>query len=95
MVNGIQAGDLDLALDDGPINIVAVPQASRRAARSTSPSRSKFPELSYTLFNVTKAPFNNKNARLAFAYAVDRVQQNKLRNKDVCRRWPAVRSGPA
>jgi peptide/nickel transport system substrate-binding protein len=32
---------------------------------------------------VTTAPFNNINARLAFAYAVDRVQENTLRNKNV------------
>ena len=43
----------------------------------------KNPELAYTLFNTTAPPFNNINARLAFAYSVDRNTENKLRNKDV------------
>jgi len=51
----------------------------------------KFPELSYTMFNVTKEPFNNKNCAPRGAYAVDRVQQKQLRNKDILE-WPAVRS---
>ena len=82
MVNGIQAGNVDLALDDGPIDIVQYRDLAKSDKINLTES-TKFPELSYTLFNVTKEPFNNKNARLAVAYAVDRVQQNKLRNKDI------------
>ena len=82
MVNGIQAGGVDLALDDGPINIVQYRDLAKTDKINLTES-TKYPELSYTLFNVTKDPFNNKNARLAVAYAVDREQQNKLRNKGI------------
>jgi peptide/nickel transport system substrate-binding protein len=43
----------------------------------------KFPELGYSMLNVTKAPFNNLAARQAFAYAVDRDTYNKLRNDGI------------
>jgi peptide/nickel transport system substrate-binding protein len=82
MVNGIQSGNLDLALDDGAINIVQYRQFAKDGKINLTES-TKNPELAYTLFNVTTAPFNNINARLAFAYAVDRVQENTLRNKNV------------
>ena len=82
MVNGIQAGNLDLALDDGAVNIVQYRQFAKDGKINLTESQ-KNPELSYTLFNVTKPPFDNINARLAVAYAVDRVNENKLRNKDV------------
>jgi peptide/nickel transport system substrate-binding protein len=82
MVNGIQAGDLDLALDDGALDIVQYRDLAKAGNINLTESE-KFPELSYVMFNVTKPPFNNKNARLAFAYAIDRDQENKLRNKGI------------
>jgi peptide/nickel transport system substrate-binding protein len=82
MLNGIQAGDITMALDDGATNIVQYRDLAKANTIGLTES-TKFPELAYTMFNVTKPPFNNLNARLAFAYAVDRDQENKLRNKDV------------
>ena len=82
MYNGIAAGNISLALDDGAINIVQYRQLAAAKKIQLTESQ-KFPELAYTLFNVTEAPFNNINARLAFAYGVDGNTENKLRNKDV------------
>jgi peptide/nickel transport system substrate-binding protein len=82
MVNGIQSGNISLALDDGAINIVQYRQLAAQHKINLTESQ-KYPELAYTLFNVTKPPFNNINARLAYAYGVNAAQENKLRNKDV------------
>jgi peptide/nickel transport system substrate-binding protein len=82
MVNGIQTGDITLALDDGAPNIVQYRDLAKAGSINLTESV-KYPELAYTMLNVTKEPFNNINARLAFAYAVDREQENKLRNKNV------------
>jgi peptide/nickel transport system substrate-binding protein len=81
-VNGIQSGNVDLALDDGPSDSAQYRDLAKSNKINLTES-TKFPELSYTLFNVTTPPFDNINARLAVAYAVDRVQENKLRNKDI------------
>ncbi len=89
MVNGIQSGNLDLALDDGALDIAQYRDFAKSGQINLTES-AKFPELQFTLFNVTTAPFDNINARLAFAYAVDRKQENKLRNKDVLQ----LASGP-
>ena len=89
MVNGIQAGNVSLALDDGAINIVQYRQFAKDGKINLTESAKK-PELAYTMFNTTVPPFNNINARLAFAYAVDRNKENTLRNKDVS----ALASGP-
>jgi peptide/nickel transport system substrate-binding protein len=82
MLNGIQSGNISLALDDGAINIVQYRSLAASHKIQLTESQ-KYPELAYTLFNVTKPPFDNINARLAFAYAVNAPQENKLRNKDV------------
>jgi peptide/nickel transport system substrate-binding protein len=41
------------------------------------------PEVAYTLFNVSKPPFDNILARKAFATAIDRDKYNELANKDL------------
>jgi peptide/nickel transport system substrate-binding protein len=82
MVNGIQSGNLDMALDDGAINIVQYRDLAKNGSINLTESL-KYPEVAYSLFNVTTPPFNNIDARLAVAYAVDRVTENRLRNKDV------------
>jgi peptide/nickel transport system substrate-binding protein len=89
VVNGIQAGNLDLALDDGALDIAQFRDFAKSGTINLTES-TKYPEISYTIFNTTIPPFNNKNARLAVAYAVDRVQQNKLRNKGLLQ----LASGP-
>jgi peptide/nickel transport system substrate-binding protein len=82
MLNGIQSGNLSLTLDDGAINIVQYRKLASSHKIQLTESL-KYPELAYTLFNVTTLPFSDKNARLAFAYGVDAKTENKLRNKNV------------
>ena len=89
MVNGIQSGDLDLALDSSALNIAEYRPLAGDGKINLVESQ-KFPELGYTLFNVTAPPFNNINARLAYAYAIDRVTTNRLRAKNITK----IASGP-
>jgi len=70
MVNGIQAGGLDLALDDSALDIAQYRTLVQNGQIGLTESQ-QYPELGYTLFNTTIPPFNNIDARLAFAYAVD------------------------
>src|SRR5205823_4692877 len=50
----------------------------------------QYPEVAYTLFNDSKPPFDNINARKAFAYAVNREEYNRIANKGLL----ALASGP-
>jgi peptide/nickel transport system substrate-binding protein len=89
IVNGIESGDLDLALDDGPLDIAQY-RTMERNGRINLTESAKFPELAYTQFNVTIPPFNNIDARLAYAYALDRVTSNRIRSKGITQ----IASGP-
>jgi len=51
---------------------------------------SAYPEVAYTLFNDSKPPFDNINARKAFAYAVNREEYNRIANKNLLQ----LASGP-
>jgi peptide/nickel transport system substrate-binding protein len=89
MVNGIQSGDLDLALDDSSLNI-SVYRTFARDRQINLTESAKYPELSYTMFNTTIPPFNNLDARLAYAYGVDTATINRIRGKNIDK----VASGP-
>jgi peptide/nickel transport system substrate-binding protein len=89
IVNGIQSGGLDLALDDSALNIAQYRKFVQDGQINLTESQ-KFPELGYTLFNTTTAPFNNIDARLAFAWAIDRVTSTRLRAKNITK----IASGP-
>ena len=67
----------------------AAPARRQERARSTSPVR-QVPEVSYTIFNTSKEPFNNINARKAFVYAIDHDTYNHARNE----RPQRARNGP-
>ncbi len=43
----------------------------------------EYAEVGYAMLNTAKAPFDNINARLAFAHAVDRETLNEVRNKGI------------
>jgi peptide/nickel transport system substrate-binding protein len=81
-VNGIQAGDLDLALDSEAVDIAQYRTFASQGKIDLVESQ-KFPELGYTLFNTTIPPFDNIDARRAFAYASDRATSNRLRSKGI------------
>jgi peptide/nickel transport system substrate-binding protein len=89
IVNGIESGDLDLALDDGPLDISEY-RTFVKDSRINLTESAKYPELAYTLFNTTVPPFDNLDARRAYAYAVDLATVNRLRSKNIT----VVASGP-
>ena len=89
MVNGMQSGDLDLALDGQTIDIAQYHSLARENKIGLVES-AKYPELGYTLFNTTIPPFDNINARKAFAYAADRATTNRVRAKGITK----IASGP-
>ena len=89
MVNGIQAGGLDLALDSTATDIAQYRTLVQNGKIGLTESQ-QYPELGYTLFNTTIPPFNNIDARRAFAYATDRVTENRLRAKAITK----IASGP-
>jgi peptide/nickel transport system substrate-binding protein len=82
VVNGIQSGDLDLALDANAINIAQYRTLAQKGSINLVESQENT-EVAYTLFNTTVAPFNNIDARRAFAYAIDRATSNRLRSKGI------------
>ncbi|MCZ7536508.1 MAG: ABC transporter substrate-binding protein [Acidimicrobiia bacterium] len=43
----------------------------------------EYAEVGYAMLNMAKAPFDNINARLAFAHALDRDTLNEVRNKGI------------
>jgi peptide/nickel transport system substrate-binding protein len=88
-VNAITSKSLDLALTDVPTSIASL-QSAQKAGTINLIESDKFPEITYNLFNSGKAPFDNINARLAFAYAVDRDALNRVRNKNLLK----AASGP-
>jgi len=89
LVNGLNTQLYDLTLSD---DTVAIDQLQPKVdSNSLSMIKSSNdPEVSYTLFNDSKPPFDNINARLAFAYAVDREEYNRIANKGLL----ALASGP-
>jgi peptide/nickel transport system substrate-binding protein len=89
LVNGLTTKIFDLAVTD---DTVAIDQLQPKVdSDSLSMVKSgEFPETSYTLFNDSKPPFDNINARLAFAHAVNREEYNRIANKGML----TLASGP-
>jgi peptide/nickel transport system substrate-binding protein len=79
-VNAIQSGQLDLAVTDVATSIDTL-RKDAKSGKINMVESDKFPEVTYNLFNSGKVPFDNINARLAFAYAIDRDKLNQVRNK--------------
>ena len=81
-LKALQAGDLTVIHTSGPQQITEI-RKDVDAGKLASVESDKFAEVGYTMLNSTKEPFNNQNARSAFAYAIDRDAVNKLRNDDI------------
>ena len=80
--NAVVGGDLDLAHSAAAASAETWAQAEA-ADQIQVVTSDQFPEVNYTMLNVGKAPFDNRNARLAAASAVDRDEYNTLRNLDM------------
>jgi peptide/nickel transport system substrate-binding protein len=85
-VNGLTAGDLNMIhLTDGQQITRLRDQAKSGSIKMLETDRAA--EISHTMLNAGKPPFDNLNARLAVAYASDRNALNLLINNDVSSTW--------
>ncbi len=78
----LEAGDYQMIHTSDALQTVQI-RTDVAAGKLADTESDKYPELGYSMLNVTKAPFNNLAARQAFAYSVDRVTYNKLRNAGI------------
>jgi peptide/nickel transport system substrate-binding protein len=81
-VKGLEAGDYTVIHTSGPQEISQI-RKDVDSGKLKDTESDKFAEVGYTMLNTTKAPFNNQNARDAFAFAVDRDVVNKVRYNDI------------
>jgi len=81
-LNALQSGELTAGHYSGAEQIDALRSAKESGTLQELESE-KYTELSYGLLNASKPPFNNKNARLAVAYGVNRTTFNKALNLDI------------
>ena len=78
-LNGLQAGDYDIIQTSAANNIFQLRQ--RKASGQVQEiDTDNGTEVGYGMLNVSKAPFDDMNARLAVAYAGDANQLNQIRN---------------
>jgi peptide/nickel transport system substrate-binding protein len=89
LVNGLRTKLFDIAETDDSAAISQL-QPTVDAKSLDILKSDQYPEVAYTMLNVSKPPFNNILARQAFAYSVDRAEYNRIVNKDLVQ--PA--SGP-
>jgi len=89
LVNGLTTKIYDLTLTDDTVAISQL-QPTVDSGGLDMLKSGQFPEVAYTLFNDSKPPFDNINARFAFAYAVNREEYNRIANKGLLQ----IASGP-
>lgn len=88
-VNALLAGELTAMHTATPENIERLRQEKDNGKVGLVESE-QYAETAYIMTNASKPPFDNIDARLAAAYAVDRKTFNKVRNLDIT----TVASGP-
>jgi peptide/nickel transport system substrate-binding protein len=81
-LTAVQAGDLTMAHMSGALQITEL-REDVDAGRLSSVESEQWAEVGYAMLNATKAPFNNRAARLAAAHAINRDQYNELRNNGI------------
>jgi peptide/nickel transport system substrate-binding protein len=88
-VNALLAEELNAMHTATPENIDRLRTEADNGKVAVNES-DKFAEVTYVMFNASKPPFDNINARLAAAHAVDRDAFNEVRNLGLTK----VASGP-
>lgn len=88
-VNSLLAGQLNAMHVSGPEQIVKL-RKEADSGKITENESEQFAETTYIMSNMAKPPFDNINARLAAAYALDRNTFNQVRNLGIT----TVASGP-
>lgn len=88
-VNALLAGDVTMLHIAAPEQIDTLDGAAEDG-RITSTTSDDFTEVSFVQLNVAKAPFDNKNARMALATAIDMESFNQTINLGI----PRIANGP-
>ncbi len=88
-VNALLAGELNAMHTATPENIDRL-RIEKENGKVGLVESDKYAEVTYIMLNASKAPFDNINARLAAAYALDRESYNQVRNLGLTK----VASGP-
>lgn len=81
-VSALQGGELN-AMHTSGAEQIDVLRVDEEAGEVSLVESTDYPEVSYGMLNVSKPPFDNKNARLALAYGLDRDTFNQVRNLDL------------
>jgi peptide/nickel transport system substrate-binding protein len=84
-VNALLAGEINALHTTNAENIANL-RTERDNGNVALVESDKFPEVSYWMLNVSKEPFDNLNARLAVANAVDMDTYNKIMNLNLLQR---------
>jgi peptide/nickel transport system substrate-binding protein len=78
-LNGLEAGDFNIIQTSNANNIFQLRQR-KRSGQIAEVDTDNGTQVGYGMLNVQKPPFDDKNARLAVAYAGDANQLNQIRN---------------
>jgi peptide/nickel transport system substrate-binding protein len=89
LVNGLNTKLFDLTITDDTVAIDQL-QPNVDGGSLNMLKSGAFPEVAYVLFNTSKPPFDNINARKAYAYSINREDYNRIANKDLLE----IASGP-
>jgi peptide/nickel transport system substrate-binding protein len=77
LTNGLLSKQYDLALTDSADAVQNLTSA-QKGGQINWLQDTKFPETTYAIFNTGKAPFDDINARKAYAFAVNSQQYNQI-----------------
>ena len=88
-VNALLAGELN-ALHESAAEEIDTLRTEEEQGKLDLTATTDYTEVTYELFNTSKPPFDNINARLAVVHAINREQLNAVRNLDLFK----VASGP-
>ncbi|MEZ5347596.1 MAG: ABC transporter substrate-binding protein [Microthrixaceae bacterium] len=89
LANSVVSGGIDMSHSSGSAS-TGILEGAAEAGDIQLLQSDEFPEVGYTIVNAGKAPFDNRDARLAAAYAVDREEFNQIRNEGMFQ----IASGP-
>jgi peptide/nickel transport system substrate-binding protein len=78
LTSGLQTKLYDLA-DTDSADVINDLSSAVKSGSMNQVQDSKFPEITYAIFNTTKAPFDNILARKAYSFAVNTQEYNQIR----------------
>jgi peptide/nickel transport system substrate-binding protein len=78
LTSGLETKLYDLAATDST-DVISDLSSAHSSGTINWDQDSKFPEITYAIFNTTKSPFDNINARKAYAFAVNSQEYNQIR----------------